>query len=56
MVITNSETACPMNNNDYQESTERHGQWTIRQTTETPQWQWQKQVLVSWTILQKNDE
>ena len=47
-------TPRPVNINDHQESTERHRQRAVRQTTETPQRL--KQVLVSWTKLEKHEK
>ena len=47
-------TARPVDINDHQESTERHRQRAVRQTTETPQWL--KWVLVSWTKLEKHEK
>ena len=47
-------TARPVDINDHQESTERHRQRAVRQTTETPQRL--KRVLVSSTKLEKHEE
>ncbi len=48
------DTACLVDINDHQESTEHHRQRTVRQTTETPQRQ--KRVIVSWTKLEKHEK
>ena len=47
-------TARPVDINDHQESTGRHRQRAVRQTTETPQRL--KRVLVSWTKLEKHEK
>ena len=46
-------TACLVDINDHQESTERHRQRTVRQTTETPRL---KRVIVSWIKLEKHEK
>ena len=48
------DTAHLVNINDHQESTERHCQQTLRQTTETSQRL--KQVIVSWIKLEKHEK
>ena len=53
-MTANSWTARLVDINDHQESTERHRQRTVRQTTETPQRL--KRVIVSWIKLEKHEK
>ncbi len=48
------DTASLVDINDHQESTGRHRQRTVRQTTETPQRL--KRVIVSWIKLEKHEK